>query len=215
MTMASATLRGRPGSSSGHGPMPPRGGRSSAPVPRPSPPGPRASAPSRGLRRPAPPRRPPSWRPPGRIVHSVRPSSSLNENGRTMPSAMRRSNESEAPMRWPFASSRASGTRSRCDQSRSASACASADGIGAGQRVAEQLGPGAHALAHDLLVADALVVEVALEDPARDQREQQQHHDDRGVDAQVEALHGRDGALMPRRRRRPASSRTRSRRRAR
>jgi hypothetical protein len=95
-------------------------------------------------------------------------------------------------------------------------------GLGTGQRMVEQLGPGAEALARDLLVADAFVVEMALEHPAGDQGEEQQHHHHGGVDAQVEALHPararharrRGRELMPRRRRRPASSRTRSRHRA-
>ena len=39
---------------------------------------------------------------------------------------MRRVNESEAPMRWPFGSSSARGKRSRCDHSRKAAAWASA-----------------------------------------------------------------------------------------
>ena len=86
-------------------------------------------------------------------------------------------------------------------------------GGGRRQRMAEQLGPGDQALADDLLVADPLVVEMALEHPAGDEREEQQHHHHGGVDAQIEALHRRR-AVRPRRRRRPASSRTRSRRRA-
>ena len=127
--IARPALRGRPGNSGGHcgtGRQPPRssppGPRASPPAPRPSPPdapGPRASP-------PGPPRRPPPWRKPGRIVHNVRPSSSLNENGRT-PSSRRRSNNSEAPMRCPRASSSASGTRRRCDQSRRAASWTSAD----------------------------------------------------------------------------------------
>ena len=61
-----------------------------------------------------------SW--PGRIVQSMRPSSRRNEKGST-PSATRRVNESDSPMRWPAALSRASGMRRRTDHSRSVAAC--------------------------------------------------------------------------------------------
>ena len=61
--------------------------------------------------------------------------------------------------------------------------------VGAGQRVLEQLGPRAEPLVDDLLGAHPLLVEVALDDPAGDDREQQQHDDHRRVDAQVQALH--------------------------
>ena len=60
---------------------------------------------------------------PGRITHSVRPSSSRTAKPRCMPSPWRRRNESEAAIRPPCALSSASGNRSRCDQSSSAPAC--------------------------------------------------------------------------------------------
>ena len=66
--------------------------------------------------------------------------------------------------------------------------------IGPRQRMHHQLGPAAQPLRHQLLVADALLIDVALEDPSRREGEQQQHDHDRGVDAQVEALHA---AIMP------------------
>ena len=84
-----------------------------------------------GVKPPGPPPGPPGRMPgggPGRCSSSVRPSSSFSEiTGRTGRSAWRRRNESDVPMRWPFSSSSASGRRSRCDQSRSAIACASGD----------------------------------------------------------------------------------------
>ena len=46
-------------------------------------------------------------------------------------------------MRWPSASSSASGRRRRCDQSRSAAACSSAGASARRQRALDQLGPGA------------------------------------------------------------------------
>ena len=95
----------------------------------------RAEASSRTRPRPSPPaapRRPLPGRGPGRIVHSVRPSSSLNENGRT-PSSMRRSNDSDAPMRWPLrvverAAARAGAATSRAARRAGTSAVVSGPG---------------------------------------------------------------------------------------
>ena len=58
-----------------------------------------------------------------RASHSVRPSSSRTAAALRLPSASRRKKLSEAAMRTPRRSSSASGTRSRPDHSRRASAC--------------------------------------------------------------------------------------------
>lgn len=67
----------------------------------------------------------PTGRLPGRITHSVRPSSSRMAMPWAVPSACRRRKLSDAAMRWPFTSSSASGRRRRCDHACSAAACCS------------------------------------------------------------------------------------------
>jgi len=61
--------------------------------------------------------------------------------------------------------------------------------IAAGKRALEQLGPGTQPVADDLLGAGAFLVEMTLDDPARDEREQQQNDNHRRVNAQVQAFH--------------------------
>ena len=77
---------------------------------------------------PGPPARPPGMPRPafGRVTRRMRPSSSTmvcTRPARAGLSRSRRMKESDAPMRTPWASSSAIGTRRRSDQSRSAAAC--------------------------------------------------------------------------------------------
>jgi hypothetical protein len=82
--------------------------------------------------------------------------------------------------------------------------------------VFDQRGPGGHALGRRGTEVLALGLQVALREPARDEREHQQHRDDGEVDAEVEALHAAVGVRPGRRvTRRPACARRCSRRRAR
>ena len=80
-------------------------------------------------------------------------------------------------------------------------------GLGGRQRALQQFPPGFHALARSAFGALALLVQVLLHQPARHQRKQRQRGHHREVDAKVQ---GAQGSTRPR----PASSRTRSRRRA-
>jgi hypothetical protein len=82
--------------------------------------------------------------------------------------------DSEVTMRRPSASSSAIGRRSLADHSRTACACAGSGASASRQRALQQLAPGQGALAQHALVARALLLEMALHQPARDQREQRQ-----------------------------------------
>jgi hypothetical protein len=114
----------------------------------------------------------------------------LNENGRT-PSSRRRSNDSEAPMRWP------SGVVERERHAQALRPVAQGGELpstGVSAAGSELPSSSAQAPRRSLATCSlraALLVEVALDDPAGHQREQQQHHHDGGVDPQIEALHRR------------------------
>ena len=92
-------------------------------------------------------------------------------------------------MRWPFASSSASGKRSRCDHSRKAAACVSGGASAPGrERWIRSPQASSRSLAADSLRCRS-PVDVLLDQEARGEGEQQQHRHHRGVDAEVEALH--------------------------
>ncbi len=111
---------------------------------------------------------------PGRIVQSVRPSSSLNANRPhhavgAAPNERVGSDDAlavDVVERERHAQAlRPVEQRRRLDLGRR---------VAAGKRALEQLGPGAEPVVDDLLGALAFLVEMAPDDPAADEREQQQ-----------------------------------------